>query len=463
MADDITDLHLLTQRLNHQALHDLPTGLPNRQYLVSRLEEVLGRLEPSVVVTLLHLDLDGFSAINTALGHQVGDRVLNVVAGRLEAVVADRQAMVARLGSDEYAILLEAGESVPDVGAFAAVINTELAEPCYLDGIGVAVTATIAVVQHRVGGTNSAELMRAASATLSRIRGRGKRQWALFDPHVDAVDRAELRLAVAMPGALETGELTVTYQPVVTLDDRRLVGIEAALSWEHPQLGVLSNEHCVQAAERTGAVHDIGQWLLRTAAEQAVFWRQRSGPSVLPVVVNLIPSQTQDPDLVARVRTVLDQTGLPPGELELRAPVAAIRTVTGELADDGGAHAEDNLNVLSGLGLRIGLHDFAGGLGGFRCLADLPVSAVKIAQPIAQQIANDPSQILSQTTRALVHTIRAAGVDVLAFPVDSPKQATCWPWIGANWAVGALFGQPGPPQHIEALLDARGEVDSPNV
>jgi EAL domain-containing protein (putative c-di-GMP-specific phosphodiesterase class I) len=150
-------------------------------------------------------------------------------------------------------------------------------------------------------------------------------------------------------------------------------------------------------------------------------------------------------------------------ELELRAPVAAIRTVTGELAGEGGAHAEENLKVLSGLGLRIGLHDFAGGIGGFRCLADMPVSAVKLAQPIAQQVANDPSRILSQTMRAMVHTIRAAGVDVVAFPVDSPKQATCWPWIGANWAVGALFGQPEPPQHIEALLDARDEVDTPNV
>ena len=463
MADDITDLHLLTQRLNHQALHDLQTGLPNRQYLVTRLEEVLGRLEPSAVVMLLHLDLDGFSAINNALGHQVGDRVLNVVARRLEAVVADQQAMVARLGGDEYAILVEAGESVPDVGGFAEIINTELAEPFYLDGIGVAVTATIGVVQQRVAGTNPEELMRAASATLSRIRGRGMRQWALFDPHIDAVDRAELRLAVAMPGALETGELAVTYQPVVTLDDHRLVGIEAALSWQHPQLGVLSNEHCVQAAERTGAVHEVGQWLLRTAAEQARSWRQRSSLSVPPAVVNLMPTQTQDPDMVAKVRAVLDQTGLPPAELELRAPVAAVRTVTGELAGEGGAHAEDNLKVLSGLGLRTGLYDFAGGIGGFRCLADLSVSVVKIARPIAQQVATDPSRILSQTARAMVHTIRAAGVDVVAFPVDCAKQAACWPWIGANWAVGALFSQPGPPQHIEALLDARGEVETPNV
>lgn len=433
------NLRLLQQRLRHQTLHDLQTGLPNRHYFVSHLETVLGRLEPSGVVTLMHLDLNGFSAINDGLGHRAGDRLLDVVARRLESVVTDQQAMVARLGADEYAILIESGYSGPDIGLLAESINTELAEPFYVEGIGVAVTATIGVVQCRFGGSKPEELMRAAGATLRRLRGRGQRQWDLFDPDIDAAERAELRLAAAMPGALETGELHVIYQPVVTLGGRTLVGIEAALSWAHPQLGALSNEQCVQAAERTGVAHAVGQWLLRTAAEQAVAWRRRSGGGV-PVVVNLMPSQAQDPDLVARVRAVLAQTGLAPAQLELRAPVAAIRTTSGDLAGEGGGHAEDNLRVLAELGVRTGLDDFGGGMGGLRCLADLSVCAVRIAPPISQQVAADPSRILSQGAQALVHLVRAAGVDVVAFPVDSEEQAACWPWIGANWAVGALFG-----------------------
>ncbi len=458
MVDDITDLHLLEQRLNHQALHDLQTDLPNRQYFVTHLEKVLGRLEPSAVVTLLHLDLDGFSVINDGLGHDAGDQLLDVVARRLESVVADQQAMVARLGADEYAILIQSKYSGPDVGALVERINTELAEPFYIDDIGVAVTATIGVAQRRFGGSSKPEeLMRAASATLRRLRGRSKRQWDLFDPDIDAAERAELRLAAAMPGALETGQLRVTYQPVVTLDGHRLVGIETALCWQHPELGVLSSEQCTQAAERTGVVHEVGQWLLRTTAEQAVSWRQRVAGGMPPVVVNLTPSQAQDPDLVARVRTVLEETGLAPAELELRSPVAAIRTVSGELTGEGGAHAEDNLQVLAELGVRAGLYDFGGGIGGLRCLADLSVCAVRIAQPVSQQVAADPSRILSQGAQALVHIVRAAGVDVVAFPVDSEEQAACWPWIGANWAVGALYGRPGPPRHIELLLDKHSD------
>jgi EAL domain-containing protein (putative c-di-GMP-specific phosphodiesterase class I) len=213
----------------------------------------------------------------------------------------------------------------------------------------------------------------------------------------------------------------------------------------------------VQAAERTGVVYAVGQWLLRTAAEQAVSWRQGSGGGVPPVMINLMPSQAQDPDLVARIRAVLAQTGLAPAELELRAPVDAIRTTSGELAGEGGGHAEDNLRVLAELGVRAGLYDYGGGIGALRCVADLPVCTVRIARPISQQVAADPSRILSQGAQASVHIVRAAGVDVVAFPVDSEEQAACWPWIGANWAVGALFGPPGPPRDIEPLLDKQSD------
>ena len=439
MVEDITDQHLLEQRLHHQTLHDVQTGLPNRQYFVTHLETVLARLEPRAVVTLMHLDLDGFSTINDGLGHVAGDQLLDVVARRLEAVVAGRPAMVARLGADEYAILMEPDDPVLDVGAFAEIINTELAEPFYIDDIGVAATASIGVVQHQAGATTADDLMRAASTTLRRMRGAGKRQWTLFDADVDAAERAELRLAATMPGAWETGELRVTYQPVVTLHGEQLVGIEAALSWQHPELGVLSHAQCVQAAEQTAAVHDVGQWLLRTAAEQAISWRQRSNASVPPVAMNLTPSQAQHPDLVPRVTAALDETGLAPAELELRAPAAAIRTVSGELAGMGGARAEENMRELAKLGVRAGLHDFGGGIGALRCVADLGVCVVRIAQPISDQVAADPSRILSQAAQALVHIVRGAGIDVVAFPVDRAEQAACWPWIGANWAVGGLW------------------------
>ncbi|MGH3930418.1 MAG: putative bifunctional diguanylate cyclase/phosphodiesterase [Pseudonocardiaceae bacterium] len=449
MVDDLTELHLLQEWSSHQALYDLQTGLPNRQYFVSHLERVLSQLEPSDVITLLYLDLDGFSAINDGLGHRFGDQVLEAVPTRLRKVVADRPAMVASVGGGEFAILIEPEDSVLDVGGLADAIHIELDEPIYLDEIGVAVTATIGVVQRRVGGADPGELLRAASATLHRLRGKGKRQWAVFDADVDAAERAELRLAATIPSALETGELRVDYQPVVTLESGRLVGVETVLSWHHPELGVLSQDRCTQLAEQTSVVHAIEPWMLRIAAERAMSWLR------LPVAVNLATLQAQDPALVAKVNAALAQTGLRPAGLELRMPVAAIRTDTGALAGEGGAYAEENLLVLADLGVRVGLYDFGGGIGGMRCVAELPVHAVRIAQPIAQQVADDTSRLLSHTVHAVTHIVRDAGINVIAHPVDNAAQAGCWQWVGANWGMGTLFGLPGPAQNIDRLLDAQ--------
>ncbi|MGH3914610.1 MAG: diguanylate cyclase domain-containing protein, partial [Pseudonocardiaceae bacterium] len=174
MVDDLTELHLLQEWSSHQALHDVQTGLPNRNCFVSHLEQVHGRLELSDVITVLFLDLNSFSAINDGLGHHFGDQVLDVVTTRLRKVVADQPAMVARVGDDEFAILLEPGDSVLDVGALAEAIHLELDEPAYLEGIRVAVSATIGVVQQQVGETCPAELLRAA-AMLRRLPAMARR------------------------------------------------------------------------------------------------------------------------------------------------------------------------------------------------------------------------------------------------------------------------------------------------
>jgi diguanylate cyclase (GGDEF)-like protein/PAS domain S-box-containing protein len=450
MVADLTELHLLHEWLNHQTLHDLQTGLPNRQYFVSHLEEVLGCLEPSAVLTLLHLDLDGFSVINDGLGHRYGDQVLSMVARRLESVVADQQAMVARIGGDEYAILIQPGNSIPEVGQLAETINTELAEAVYHDDIGVAVTARIGMVQRQAGGTESGELMRAASATLRRLRGSGG-QWAMFDEGSDAADCAELRLAAGMPGALETGELQVQYRPVAALADGRLTGIEALLTWHHPELGALSHDRCMQLAERTGVVHAVGSYLLTTAADQTRLWQQRAA-RLPPTVINLTHSQAQDPHLVARVKAMLEQAGLRPTALELGVPTATIHPVNTEHVVVTGGQAADNLRALANLGVHTALHDFGCDISELACLTELQVHAVRITQSVAQQVAYIPSAIAAQALRALVPTLRAAGINVIATMVDTERLSTWWREIGANCAVGALFGQPGPPQHTEQLL-----------
>lgn len=454
MIGDVTELRLLKQQLNHQVLHDVQTGLPNRQYFVSHLEEVLGRLEPSAVITLLHLDLDGFAVVNDGLGHRFGDHLLNVMARRLESVLGGRQTMVARVGGDEFAVLIEPGQAPPDVGALTEAINTGLADALDLDGHRVSVTATIGVVQRRVAESDPAELLRAASATLGRLRDKGRRQWALFDPDADAVYRAELRLAAALPSALENGELRVRYRPVVALGSGRPAGIEALLVWDHPQLGELCQERCMQLAERTGVVHAMGQGMLHTAAEQFRVWQQQ-GAEPPPIMINLSLSQAQDPDLVAKVRSVLDRSGIGPAALELAVPVSAIRKVDGERSGPAGEEAEDNLRVLAELGVGTALHDFGGDIGALVCLTEPWVHAVRIAQAVGTRLRDDPAGSPARALRALLPAMRAAEVTVTACAVDNERLAAQWLAMGADRGTGALFGHPCPPRDFELTFAHR--------
>jgi diguanylate cyclase (GGDEF)-like protein/PAS domain S-box-containing protein len=456
MVDDVTELHLLQGQLSHQTLHDRHTGLPNRHYLLSHLEAVLAHLPPMALVTLLHLDLDGFHAINDGLGRHVGDHVLHVVATRLRKVVADQQAMIARVGADEYAVLLPPRPSPPDLPTLTEAVTAALGQPLYLhDNTPLTLTATIGIAQRRAGRTTPAELLHAADTTLRRLRRHSTRQWALHDPHTDAAERTKHRLAATLPAALAAGQLHVRYQPVRDLQDHRLIGIEATLSWQHPQHGTLDHQDTVNLAEHTGAGHALGHWLLHTATTQAAGWQLRYGLGTPPLMLNLIPTQAADPDLIARLRTHLDGADLHPTALELRIPAGALRADdTGEPLGHTGAEAEDNLRVLADLGIRTGLHGFGAGIGSLRCLAELPVHTVQVARPVAQQVMEDPTRILSQAVHAVVHIVRDTGINVVGFPVESPEQAGCWQWVGANWGLGTLFGPPGPPEHIDRLLDA---------
>lgn len=452
MVRDLTELQLLREQSMHHALHDPQTGLPNRQYFISHLNTVLGQLNPSAVITLLHLALDGFSVINDGLGRHFGDQAMNMVARRLESAVADQEAMVARITEEEYAILVLPGKPMPDIDRLTVTINSVLAEPFYLNGFKVTLTATIGVVQRRVTAAKPAELLRAASITLGRSQRMGVRQWAMSDADLDSVDSTELRLAAELPTALDNSQLCVDYQPVVSLDSGQVAAVEATLRWQHPQLGELSHARCVQLAERTGIVHAVGHRLLHTAVNQARLWREQWCDESPLVAVGLTHHQAQDPDLLDQFRALLAQIGLPFRAVELRLPVTALRTADGASPGEGGAEAEDNLQVLAELGTRMSVYNFSGGLDGLSCLTELPVHAVRIAQSAGRSVADNPTAIQAQALRAVVRTLRAAGIGVIACAVETEELASWWRSAGAEYAVGALFGAPGPPQAIARLF-----------
>jgi diguanylate cyclase (GGDEF)-like protein/PAS domain S-box-containing protein len=426
IIDDDTEVSLLQRRLSHQALHDALTGLPNRQCFTSRMENVLRQADPATGVTLYHLDLDGFSLITDGLGQELGDRLLKSVAAKLKSVVEGENAIVARLGADEFAVLIQNKPTTPDMTTIVRQINHELTEAEYLDGHhGVAVSASIGVVHRPPRDIAPSELLRASDMTLRRAQANGNRQWELFDRVRESRERHEYSLAASMAGAWENGEIQVVYRPQVRLADDEVVGVEARLRWNHPREGRLPHETCVRLADETGLILPLGGWLLRTACEQV------SAAGVeLPVTVGLTAHQAADPDLVGEIRRILDDTGLAPDRLRPGFPVKAL------LADGG--DAVDNLRVLADIGVPVEIHDF-GSAGDVECLEDLPVQRVRIASRLVERRPERANPLVARSLDGLMEIAHLAGVAVTVDGVESYEQAAWWQQHGGDLASGALF------------------------
>jgi diguanylate cyclase (GGDEF)-like protein/PAS domain S-box-containing protein len=421
IVDDDTEVSLLQRRLSHQALHDVLTGLPNRQFFGTRLENLLRDADPARGVTLFHLDLDGFSRISGGLGQELGDRVLRGVAAKLKTVFDGEQALVARLGGDEFGVLVQNAEETPGVVTLVRRIAHELAEPEYVDGKhGVAVSASIGVVHRPPRDITPAELLRASDLTLRRVQRTGN-QWGLYDSELDRRDRHDFGLAAAMAGAWENGEIEVGYRTLVSAADRSVRGVEARLRWTHPAEGVLPHETCVRLAAETGLALPLGTWLLRTAAE-----RLAVAGVAMPLTVELTPEQAADPELVREIREVLAETGLAPDRLRPGFPAATLRAASGD--------AGDNLKVLAEIGVPAEIHDFAEAT----CLTDFPASAVRVAANLAVRREHP---LVAGSLSALLVAAHAAGAEVGVTGVETAEEAEWWRERGADRMSGPLFAE----------------------
>jgi PAS domain S-box-containing protein/diguanylate cyclase (GGDEF)-like protein len=449
MVEDITEQQLLEQRVRHQALHDLLTGLPNRLHFASHLDSVLER-DRGAAVMVCKIDLDCFGVINEGLGLGFGDFLLRSVAARLHSLFAGEHAFLARFDDDEFAILIEESPITPNAATLAARINAELSEPVYLAGHRLAVSACMGIVHRRAGETaETKELIRAAEATLRRARRTGRGQWDLYDPPADAEQRARYTLATAMPEAWENGQVTLFYQPLIRLDPAapdagRAVALAALLRWEHPERGVVAHEDCLALAEQTGLVLTIGPWMLRQACEQLHSWRDQLGAAVPPVRVDLTTYLTQDPDLVAVVRDALQAAHLRPADIQLGMPV--------EVIVRGHGDAVDNVVTLADIGVRTVLTRYGQAVGNLVLLESLPVQGVELAGPLVHSAAQNPDSVVRSAVASMVPLIRRTGTAVVVAGIDDTEQAHWWRDAGADSARGAALVPPVAPQDIPALL-----------
>ncbi|MFI7676969.1 putative bifunctional diguanylate cyclase/phosphodiesterase [Actinophytocola sp. NPDC049390] len=442
MVEDNTERHMLSEKLRHQANHDHLTGLGNRALFTERLHAAFGG-SPGQRVGLCYLDLDGFKAINDTLGHVVGDQLLVEVGERLDRLVSAPGRLVARMGGDEFVVLVEHTTGMAELVELAERILAEIAKPVLVSGHRLTVSASIGLVERSVHDASPAETMRDADVTLHWAKVDGKNRWASYDPERNAREIARITLSNAMPAALEREEFYVDYQPIVSLADGALLGVEALVRWAHPEFGRLGPDRFIGLAEETGLIVPLGLWVLETACRQTMAWA-RTGRTPI-VSVNLAARQVAEPGLVPAIAAIIERVGIPPSSLQLELTESAIMGTTGEPLSA--------LRRLVDMNVRIAIDDFGTGYSNLAYLRHLPVHALKIAGSFVEGLrAGSVESVDARIVTALVSLAHTLKLDVIAEGVETGEQAELLRHIGADSAQGWLFAKPGPPEDIEPWL-----------
>ncbi|MFF5052453.1 putative bifunctional diguanylate cyclase/phosphodiesterase [Micromonospora sp. NPDC000663] len=446
MIEDITERYELQQRLRFQALHDPLTGLPNRTLFFETLGRVFDSAAPQRRVGVCFLDLDGFKAINDSLGHDLGDRLLVVIGRRLAECVAEHGHLVARMGGDEFVILVDGGQ---DAVAVAQTALAAVAAPVHVGDKQLAVSASVGVVECPAEETTASELMKAADTTLYWAKAAGRGRYAVYDPERSARDLARAALVAGLPAALERGEFVLHYQPIVSLLEGRMLAVEALVRWQHPELGLIGPDRFIGLAEETGLIVGLGEWVLRTACRDAEGWWREFPGARLVVSVNLAARQADDPAIVDTVADALDTSGLPAELLQLELTESAVMGSAGEPLR--------SLHRLAALGVRLAVDDFGTGYSNLAYLRRLPIHCLKLAGPFVEGIRADGTDVAAdhrdeRIVDALVRLAHALELWVTAEAVETGVQAERLRALRCDTGQGRYFGAPAPAEVITARL-----------
>ncbi|MEV6800970.1 EAL domain-containing protein [Micromonospora rifamycinica] len=449
MIEDITQRYELQQRLRFQALHDPLTGLPNRTLFFETLGQVFADAGPEQRIGVCFLDLDGFKAVNDSLGHDLGDRLLVTIARRLSDCVIGQGHLVARMGGDEFVILVNGGEGIDDAVGVAELALAAVAAPVLVGDHQLAVSASIGVVECPASETSVSELMKAADTTLYWAKAEGRGRWAVYDPERSAADIARSALAAGLPAALDRGEFVVHYQPIVSLLDGSMIAVEALVRWAHPELGLVGPDRFIGLAEETGLIVRLGEWVLRQACRDARAWHREFPEARLVVSVNLAARQADDPAIVDTVASALSRSGLPAELLQLELTESAVMGTAGEPLR--------SLYRLAELGVRLAIDDFGTGYSNLVYLRRLPIHCLKLAGPFVEGIrgAGDDSPPDHRDERivdALVRLAHALELWVTAEAVETGEQAERLRALRCDTGQGRWFGPPAPADQITARL-----------
>ncbi|HZC84865.1 MAG TPA: EAL domain-containing protein [Rubrobacter sp.] len=435
-VQDITERKALERQLEHQALHDPLTDLPNRLLFMDRLEHALARTEHrEESIAVLFLDLDNFKLINDSFGHAIGDELLLQVADRLDSRMRP-QDTVARFGGDEFTILLEDGAEVEDATLVAQRIIEEMRAPFALLGHEVFITTSIGIAlsNRTLGRPNLVDdLLRDADAAMYRAKATSKASYAVFEPSMKVDALEQLQLANDLRRAMEHDEFVLHYQPRVELASGKVVGMEALLRWKHPERGLVWPDDFVPLTEEMGLIIPIGREVIEEVCQQAHVWHEQylHDPPLL-MSVNISAKQLQHPNFAENITQVLQEFEVDPNAFELEITESVV------MGDQDDISAK--LNELKGLGVRLAIDDFGTGYSSLSYLKRLPVETLKIDKSFISGLGRNPKdRLIASATISLAQTL---GLGVVAEGVETARQATHLRKLGCDLAQGYYFAKP---------------------
>lgn len=428
VVTDTTETHQQEDRIRYLAHHDPVTGLTNRHFLYGRMAEDI-HLTPPRPFALGFLDLDRFKTINDTLGHEAGDILLQAVARRLQAIIRSED-LVSRIGGDEFVILASGMRQAREADELFSRVLGAFHEPFELAGKLFHITPSIGVCFFPLDGDNADVLMRNADTAMYVAKAAGRNTYRLFAQAMHAQNAERLDLERELRRGIQQGQFVAHYQPKVN-PQGRLIGCEALVRWQHPELGLLSPARFLPMAEETGLIVSIGRQVLLAACQDCLRWRQAGYPD-LCVAVNVSSRQFSHDNLQDTVQTCLDQSGLPPDALELE--------ITESLLMDNLEQAIALLHALRALGIRISLDDFGTGYSSLSYLQKLPIDTLKIDRSFVQHIDNRPGD--AAITRAIITLAHGLGVRVVAEGVETMAQRDVLHAMDCDVMQGFWFSRP---------------------
>jgi diguanylate cyclase (GGDEF)-like protein/PAS domain S-box-containing protein len=446
VGSDVTAARQAADRIAHMARHDALTGLPNRLQLMDDLDAALKQARASgTQCAMLLVDLDRFKTINDSLGHVAGDHLLQQVSRSFETVISDEMT-AGRLGGDEFAIVVPDAQSREELEQLCLAMISALQGPFLYREQRLFVGASVGVAFGPRDGDSVEELIRNADLALYRAKAGSGNDIRFYEPGLHARAEERRKLELALRSAMDGGEFTLAYQPVVAAQSGEITSCEALLRWHNPGLGDIPPAKFIPIAEETGMLGRIGEWVLRRACREAAGW-----PEDVGIAVNVSPRQLRDPGFIVTLVSALTQAGLDPSRLELEVTESVFLELTGA--------TQKVLQQIQSLGVKLAMDDFGTGYSSLGYLRRAHFDTLKIDQSFVQSIsAQDPES--TAIIRAVVALAGSMGMKTVAEGVATPEQLAIVRALGCDKIQGYIFSRPISAETVRALLGQNRILDA---